>query len=72
MKVLVPSTRFNKDLILVRRRGYHLARLQGILEKLQTDEPLPALKRAHPLEGAPPSAVPARTAASPGGGKLVR
>lgn len=52
MKVLVPSTRCRKDLNRVRRRGYDLAKLDVILVKLQTDEPLPASKRAHPLKGA--------------------
>jgi mRNA interferase YafQ len=51
MKPLVESNAFRKDRKRVHKRGYDLAKLVGVLRKLQLGETLPAANPAHPLKG---------------------
>lgn len=48
---LVTTTQFRKDLKQIRKRGYDLSKLDGILQKLLAEEPLPAKHRDHDLTG---------------------
>jgi mRNA interferase YafQ len=51
MRTLVESTAFRKDMKRALRRGYDLAKLAVIINKLQRGEALPTSNRAHPLKG---------------------
>lgn len=51
MRTLVASTAFKKDLKRARKRGYDLAKLSAIIEKLQCGDALAIANRAHPLKG---------------------
>ena len=46
-----PTTRFQKDLKLLQKRGYDLSLLTGIIEKLANGETLPPKNRDHFLSG---------------------
>ncbi len=46
-----PTTRFQKDLKRVQRRGYDLSLLTDIIKKLADGEPLPEKNRDHSLSG---------------------
>ncbi len=46
-----PTTRFQKDLKRVKKRGYDINLLTDIIKKLANDEPLPAKNRDHDLSG---------------------
>lgn len=46
-----PTTRFQKDLKRVQKRGYDISLLTDILKLLAHDEPLPAKNRDHDLSG---------------------
>lgn len=48
---LVTTTQFRKDLKQIRKRGYDLSKLDGILQKLLAGEPLQAKHRDHDLTG---------------------
>lgn len=46
-----PTTKFQKDLKRVQRRGYDLSLLKAVIQKLADGEPLPAQNRDHLLTG---------------------
>lgn len=46
-----PSSKFQKDLKLLKRRGYDLALLSEVIKTLADGMPLPAKNRDHPLSG---------------------
>ena len=46
-----PTTRFQKDLKRVKKRGYDINLLTDIIKKLANDEPLPARNLDHDLYG---------------------
>ncbi len=46
-----PTTKFQKDLKRVQRRGYDLSLLTDIIKKLADGEPLPEKNRDHSLSG---------------------
>lgn len=46
-----PTTKFQKDLKRVQRRGYDLSLLTEIIRKLADGEPLPEKNRDHSLNG---------------------
>lgn len=48
---LVPTSQFKKDYKLIKKRGYKLAELQAIIEKLLCGETLEARNRDHALAG---------------------
>lgn len=48
---LVTTTQFRKDLKQIRKRGYDLSKLDGILQKLLAGKPLQAKHRDHDLTG---------------------
>lgn len=51
MRVLVPSTKYKKDLKRVFKRGWDIEKLGIILKLLQASEPLPTSARPHKLAG---------------------
>ncbi len=46
-----PTTKFQKDLKRVQRRGYDLSLLTEVIRKLADGEPLPEKNRDHSLNG---------------------
>ena len=46
-----PTAKFQKDLKRIKKRGYDLSLLTGVLKKLAAGEPLPEKNRDHPLSG---------------------
>ena len=46
-----PTTKFQKDLKRIQKRGYSLDALTAIIKKLVADEPLPENNRDHALQG---------------------
>ena len=46
-----PTTRFQKDLKRIKKRGFDMALLTEILKKLAAGEDLPARNRDHMLSG---------------------
>lgn len=46
-----PTTRFQKDLKRVAKRGYDISLLTQIVKKLANGEPLPEKNKDHPLSG---------------------
>lgn len=46
-----PTTKFQKDLKRIKKRGYDISLLKEIITKLATGEPLPDRVRDHPLSG---------------------
>lgn len=46
-----PTTRFQKDLKRIQKRGYDISLLTEIIKKLASGEPLPEKNRDHPLVG---------------------
>lgn len=46
-----PTTKFQKDLKRVQKRGYDLSLLTEVLKKLANGETLPEKNRDHPLTG---------------------
>ncbi len=48
---LVPTSQFKKDYKRVKKRGYDMAELHGVLEKLLRGEVLDARSRDHALTG---------------------
>ena len=46
-----PTTKFQKDLKRVQRRGYDLSLLTEVIRKLAEGEPLPEKNRDHSLNG---------------------
>ncbi len=48
---LLTTTAFERDLRRVRRQGRDLDKLEGVVNLLQDEQPLPARCRAHPLRG---------------------
>lgn len=51
MKALRPQSAFRKDLKRIAKRRYDLAKLDAIVTLLRNDQPLPPLRRDHPLKG---------------------
>ena len=51
MLEIVLSNRFKKDLKMAKKRGYNLALLNDVVEKLARQEPLPKKNRDHSLTG---------------------
>ncbi len=51
MYKLRPTTRFQKDLKRIQKRGYDLSLLTEVLKKLANGEALPEKNRDHPLAG---------------------
>ena len=51
MYELRPTTRFQRDLKRLKKRGYNLDLLTAILQKLANDEPLPTKNHDHDLSG---------------------
>ena len=51
MYTIKPTTRFQKDLKRVQKRGCNLALLTDIIKKLQLGEPLPQKNHDHDLGG---------------------
>lgn len=51
MYKLRPTTKFQKDLKRVQKRGYDLSLLTEVLKKLTNGEILPEKNRDHPLTG---------------------
>ena len=51
MLLIRPTTRFKKDLLKASKQGKNIQKLQEILEKLATPEPLPPRYRDHKLKG---------------------
>lgn len=46
-----PTTRFQKDLKRVQKRGYDIRLLTAVIKTLAMGEPLPGKNRDHPLAG---------------------
>lgn len=46
-----PTTKFQKDLKRVKKRGFDISLLTDIIKKLAAGEPLPEKNRDHPLSG---------------------
>ena len=46
-----PTSRFQKDLKRIKKRGYDLSLLTRVLKLLAAGEPLPEKSRDHPLTG---------------------
>lgn len=46
-----PTTRFQRDLKRVKKRGLDLSLLTAVLQRLAAGEPLPEKNRDHPLSG---------------------
>ena len=51
MRILVPTTRYAKDLKRIFKRGWNKEKLSAILQLLENDTPLPAKMRQHKLTG---------------------
>lgn len=51
MKILIPSTRYKKDLKRVLKRGWNLEKLEEILKLLEMEKSLPISARPHKLTG---------------------
>jgi mRNA interferase YafQ len=51
MRVLVPSTRFRKDVRRAEKRGKDMAKLRTVLTMLAREEALPSEYRDHGLRG---------------------
>lgn len=51
MLKIIPTSRFNKDLKLAKKRGYKLELLQKVITKLSAEETLDDKYRDHNLEG---------------------
>lgn len=52
MKYLIkPTTRFQKDLKRVQKRGYDISLLTEVIKKLASGEPLPEKHKDHQLSG---------------------
>lgn len=51
MYAVRPSTRFQKDLKRIQKRGYDLALLTNVIKKLAAGEELPPKNRDHQLVG---------------------
>lgn len=51
MYAIRPSTRFQKDLKRIQKRGYDLSLLADVIKKLATGEELPPKNRDHQLVG---------------------
>lgn len=51
MYTVKPTTKFQKDLKRVQRRGYDIERLTEVIEKLAVGEELDAQYNDHPLKG---------------------
>lgn len=51
MYTVKPTTKFQKDLKRVQRRGYDISLLTEVIKKLAAGEPLPEKNRDHSLSG---------------------
>ncbi len=51
MYIVKPTTKFQRDLKRVHKRGYDISLLTAIIKKLAAGEPLPEKNRDHELSG---------------------
>lgn len=51
MLTLKTTSKFRRDLKAIKRRGYELARLEEVLDRLLSGEPLPQRHMDHALSG---------------------
>ena len=51
MYTIKPTTRFQKDLKRIQKRGYDLSLLTGVIKTLASGDPLPEKNRDHQLSG---------------------
>ena len=51
MYSIKPTSRFQKDLKKIQKRGYNIALLTDVIKKLANDEPLPEKNHDHLLSG---------------------
>jgi mRNA interferase YafQ len=49
--VIKPTSKFQKDLKKIQKRGYDINLLTNIIKKLANGEPLPRENKDHPLSG---------------------
>lgn len=49
--IIKPTTKFQKDLKRIQKRGYDISLLADIIKKLANGEPLPEKNRDHNLSG---------------------
>ena len=48
---VIPTSKFKKDTKTLTKRGYDMALLENVVDKLANGETLPAQYRDHPLKG---------------------
>ena len=48
---VIPSNKFQKDLLLARKRGKNIDKIQSIINTLAMEKPLPEKHRPHILSG---------------------
>lgn len=46
-----PTTRFQRDLKLAKKRNYDMSKMTRVIKLLASGQPLPARYKDHPLEG---------------------
>lgn len=51
MYTIRPTSKFQRDVKRVQRRGYDISRLTHVIKRLVSGEPLPKRYRDHPLSG---------------------
>ena len=51
MYIVKPTTKFQKDLKLIQRRGYDISLLTDVIKIIASGEPLPEQYNDHPLQG---------------------
>lgn len=51
MKPVRIAKQFKKDLHLIKRRGYPIDKLQAIIDRLRSGQPLSPIDEDHPLKG---------------------
>jgi len=51
VEILIPTTRYTKDIKRARKRGWNLVKLQVILQMIEAEKPLPMSAKNHRLQG---------------------
>ena len=51
MYKIQPTSKFKRDIMYLKKRGYDLSLLDAVIQKLAKGEALPAQYRDHPLKG---------------------
>lgn len=51
MYIVKPTAKFQKDVKRIKKRGYDISLLTGVLKKLSAGEPLPEKNKDHSLGG---------------------